>query len=127
GRLYKAEIQVRGNEVVTYIDGQQLHRHECKSWQPKPLYYSVVKDAEDHYICKLVNATDKDRQVRILLPQGADCKEAVIEYMDGYLPDERNSYEDPQKVIPRMKNMAVSDGEIIYRSKAYSLGVIRFL
>ncbi len=126
GRLYKAEIQVRGNEVVTYIDGQQLHRHDCKSWQPKPLYYSVVKDAEDHYICKLVNVTDKDQQVRILLPQGTDCKEAVIEYMDGYLPDERNSYEDPQKVIPRMKKMAVSGGEIIYRSKAYSIGVIRF-
>ncbi len=125
GTEYEGKLIVDGNKISTYINGKLYCNHTLKSSNVKPLYYSVVKDKKGAIIVKVVNPDEEEKQLSIEL--GKSRKQGVeIHYMEGFTKDDRNSFQEPEKVIPKVKAIAIEDGKLEYKVKGLSIAVFRF-
>ena len=126
-REYQAKLVVKGGKVQTYLDGILYCEHCCRDAVPKKLYYSAVKDADGAVIVKAVNVQNEERELTIFLPETEKIYDRVQIYrMEGLTPDDRNSFEEPKKVVPTEWEEKNIRTPYQYHMKGHSMIVMRF-
>lgn len=127
GRIYEARILVKDGQVRTYIDGKEYGSHTCRSAEPENLYYSAVKKKDGTVIVKVVNAQEEIKNVKIVLHGEDEVRKRVdILAMEGYQLEDRNSFEEPRRVVPVDKSSGMDGNEFAYRLPGNSMAVLRF-
>lgn len=122
GETVPCSLQVRRNHILAQV-GEWNMEHACLSAMPDELYYSAVKDEEGNVIVKLANLTQEEKKVRIETQK--ERRNAVVHEISGCSPEWRNSFEEPNKVSPETKKLAVEGKELAWQLAPYSLAVIR--
>lgn len=127
-REYEAKLVVEENIVRTYIDGVLYCDHICKSAEPDALYYSAVGENDGTVIVKAVNAEETEKEICIDLNQnvGTSWNRVLISSMEGFLPEDRNSFEEPQKVAPTEKEYKIDPEGYTFTLQGSSFAVLRF-
>ena len=125
GRLYRAKLTVKGAEAETSIDGRVFCHHKFRTVQPEKLYDSAVKDQDGSVIVKLANVLEESRKIEIRIPDKT-FSGAEIHEMSGYELTDKNSFEKPEKVSPKVSRMEISDGVLQYELPGYSFAVMKF-
>lgn len=122
-RVYEIELKADGRLVTVVVDGKEIVSHRLEPFRAKPLYYSASREGKD-IIVKLVNATQNPQPVELAL-EGVSEAEGKMYVMEGYAPDDANSFEEPCKVTPAVKEIQVRGGCLEVEMPAYSLKVMR--
>lgn len=126
-RTYEARLSVDGNHVRTYIDGAKYCDHVCRSAEPEEVYYSAVKEEDGSVIVKAVNAKAEGKELEILLR--GDEKFNIVEViaMEGFRPEERNSFEEPRRVVPanRTENLAGNQFRYVLQGNSFAVMVFK--
>lgn len=109
-REYEAKLIVRDGCIQTYIDGVLYCQHICRDIEPEFLYYSAVYGTDDSVIIKAVNTEMEKKEIIIQLPENGKMYQKVkIIRMDGFQPEDRNSFEEPEKISPHiLEEMRIS-------------------
>lgn len=127
GKEYEAKLVVDGNHVRTYLDGILYCEHTCKSCEPEPLYYSAVKDENQDVIVKVVNVENMEKEIDITLEQaGVDSGTVTIFSMENFDLMDKNSFEEPEKVVPIVREDCFRGGKFQYVAGGDSLAVLIF-
>ena len=124
GRWYTLKVEVRGDHIATYIDGERVHDFTIE--MPDVLYANAEVDVKSgELIVKIVNFGEKEAPVRLLLAEGRryNWNKARLTLLAGDALDE-NTKEEPQKVVPQEVSFAL-DTEGNYIAPANSLSIIR--
>lgn len=126
-RVYEARLLVENGQIKTYIDGQEYCSHICRSAEPDELYYSAVRENDGTVIVKAVNAQEEAKALNIILhgKEGQGGRVDVLA-MEGYQPGDRNSFEEPQKVIPVERTYDIHGNEFRYMLPGNSMAVLCF-
>ncbi|MBO7498504.1 MAG: DUF1080 domain-containing protein, partial [Bacteroidaceae bacterium] len=123
-RWYTLKVEVRGEHIATFIDGEKVHDFNVEA--PDILYANAEVNAKSgELIVKLVNFGEKDAPVNIIFAEGSryDWSKAKLTLLKGDALDE-NTKQEPEKVIPQTTPFALAaDGS--YLAPANSLSVIR--
>ncbi|MDO5398315.1 MAG: alpha-L-arabinofuranosidase C-terminal domain-containing protein [bacterium] len=120
-KSYDVVLEVRGNNVMAFIDGVKYQDTSIKSAEAvKPLYYSAVDD-NGSVILKAVNVTEKFAEIDVSII-GKDYKNATIYQLSGDKND-KNSFDKPNRIVP-VKRSVEFDNTLIL--PPYSMSVICF-
>lgn len=125
---YLLELEVTGRHIRTLIDGELINETEDKLPVIEPLYYSAsVESLTGDIIVKVVNVQDTPVKVQIELEQiGKEDLSATIYEMSGYELEEENSFETPEKIVPKQHDITVKANKIDYEFPKQSITIIRF-
>ena len=91
------------------------------------LYATVCYDDESReHIIKLVNTGTEARETEVVIQAGASVKpQASVVTLSTADPGDRNTIEEPDKVVPVSTELQVVNGAVRLELKPYSLTVIR--
>ena len=122
-RWYTLKVEVRGEHITTYIDGEKTLDHTIQT--PDILYANAETDSKSgELIIKVVNFGNEDAPVQIdLASSKRNLAKAQLTVLKGDALDE-NTAEEPEKVVPADIPLTLNaDGT--YTAPAYSLSIIR--
>lgn len=124
GRWYDIRIEVRGNRIRCYLDGQLVHDFEDK---PISALYAVASRHERtrEVILKVVNVSDRDIETEVRLPGARALQptgKAVT--LTGDSPDAENSFEQPRRIAPVEKTLQGVASSFRYTFPRYSVTVL---
>lgn len=122
-RVYEVELKVEGRLVTAVVDGKEIVSYRLEPFHAEPIYCSASREGKD-IIVKLVNATQNQQSVELFL-KGVSEAQGTLYLMEGYKPDDENSFEEPCKVIPVIKEIQLENGHLDVKMPAYSLKVLR--
>lgn len=123
---YTLKLVVSGRNIKTYVNGVMWNDTVDRLPEIEELYVTTsVDEKTGETILKAVNLTGEEKNVKIAL-EGAEKSEAKIIDFSGYELSAENTFEEPDKVKPREKNVKVSDNELVYDFPAHSVTVIVF-
>ncbi|MCH9274769.1 hypothetical protein JS533_000470 [Bifidobacterium amazonense] len=136
GVAYRCRLSVDGARVRGWIDDTSIFDHTFKRPDPRPLYYSAVRDeTTGETIIKLVNVTDATRPVTVRLacdggsePSGSprpELRTAVVEAIDGVPLDAENDFDAPERVRPATRLVDVEDGAVSLTVGPHSFHMLR--
>lgn len=126
-REYEAKLVVDKNHIETYINGILYCEHKCKSCEAESLYYSAVKDKDQNVIVKIVNFESLEKEVTITLDRAeTDSGTVLISVMENFRLADKNSFEEPEKVVPMIKRKRFRGGEFNYTAGRNSLAILFF-
>lgn len=123
-REYRAVLEVENNIARAYIDGVLCYTYENMKAVPEELYYSASKDEAGNVILRIVNVRPDEKILNISFDDGMD-HEVSASIMDGYQAEDRNSLEEPQRVVPREEKLQVKNGRMEYLVSGLSAAVLR--
>lgn len=126
GKKYQAKIQVSGGKVITYLDGVAVCEHTCRTTEPDTLYYSAVKDKNGDLIVKVVNAEEEEKEL-ILYMDKKEVRNVEIMQMTGYDLEDKNSFDEPERVVPEYIQQKQYGRVFRYFLKSYCLAIFRFI
>lgn len=123
-RWYTVRISCYNDVIRCYIDGSLIHEVTLSSL---PALVSVATlDKENHRILlKVVNTTQHEERTELLI-HGISVKNQgkVIELSAA--PDERNTFEEPQRIMPIKKEISFSMGRsMIYTFSPNSVTLLK--
>lgn len=126
GREYELKLQVAGRRIRTYIDGKLYHDIDSRPVMVEPVYLSAVEDENGDILVKAVNLSGEDRETEISL-QGLEgsrhCLKASV--MNGWRPEEENSFEEPEKISPKEEWKEFTGAGFNWNFPAESITVLR--
>ena len=127
-RWYDIEIQVEGERFRCYLDGEL----DCEGVLPKsygPVYTTSGFDEETgDVILKLVNGSDEEQSVDISLennPYEINPNASMIQLAYEGTPDEENSIEEPDKIVPANYEFTGAGDEFSMELPSYSFTILR--
>lgn len=121
-RTYYLTLTVRGLEISTAVDGQEMNRITERPLQYKPLYLAAsVESNTGDVILKAVNVQKQDVSANISVPCCA-CTEEVL----CALPESANTLDEPEKVIPHVKLHSGLENGMRHVFHGYSVTILRF-
>ena len=118
-------MRVNKRHVQVWVDGIMEVEADCEPFAAQPLYYSASLDDNGDVILKVVNASQKVQNVTVYL-DGMNNADGVLYAMEGFAREDRNSFEEPQKVIPKQSDISVKNGKMEIDMPADSLRVYHF-
>ncbi|WP_302416337.1 family 43 glycosylhydrolase [Blautia marasmi] len=127
GRTYDLEIRVRGRRVETFVDGVPEQETEVLRVLAEPVYItsSLEKDTGD-VIIKLVNVLPREQKVQICLEGEENSRFAGSLYrMDGFGREDRNTFEHPDLVTPKVTAAAFESNRFEVDIKPESICILR--
>ena len=125
GKHYQVEVNVKQGRITVYVDGNTVIDSECLSVTIEPIYCCASFDNSTRdIIVKAVNLKNEAYMTEIEL-KDTGIEKAEVYHMDGYALDERNSFEEPRRVIPKTDSVPVIDGKIRYMMPARSINIFR--
>lgn len=126
GKVHEAKLVVDGSKIQTYIDGKLYCDHICKS-RIEELSYSAVKEESGTVIVKLVNPENCEKMVHIHMDadDGGFQEEVNVSLMTGFALKDRNSFEEPELVVPTECKCEWDGAVLSYRLPGHSLAVLR--
>lgn len=125
-RVYSARLVVDGCQVRAYIDGKECGSHACRDIEAEELYYSAVRTQDERVVIKAVNVQSEAKKLCIALHGGQQWKKVDILAMEGFRPEDRNSFAEPEKVSPAAGQAAVSENQFCYTLPGQSMAVLCF-
>jgi alpha-L-arabinofuranosidase len=125
-RWYDIKIEVEGNRIRCYLDGDLVQEVE-ENLHPGPLFLVAGKDkATSDYIVKVVNVSDKEQKGQIVFDgwNGGKLSGEVTELTSDHLDDE-NSFDNMTKIKPQTHSITGLDASFDYTFSKYSVTVLR--
>jgi alpha-N-arabinofuranosidase len=127
GRWYDVKVELQGNQVRCYLDGELVQEAEISPPNISRLFATASRDdATGQVILKVVNPTDDATSVSVDLGGfnlGSDTARAIV--LSGK-PDDVNSIAEPGKVVPQEKSMAITGSHYEATFEPHSLTILRF-
>lgn len=122
GRWYTLKVEVRGEKIATFIDGEKVSEYTITT--PDIFYANAETDADGSLIVKIVNFGDEDAPVKINLSNVSDNAYSVTT-LKGAALDE-NTKEEPLKVVPVTATYSTPFGaSSTFSAPGNSLSIIR--
>ena len=102
--------------------GTTLLASECSDTDG--IYQVASVDDEGNRILKLVNTSAADCSLTVTMEHSDACApEATVSVLKADSPDDKNSFSDPEHIVPKESRLAVGS-EFSYELPAYSINVI---
>jgi alpha-L-arabinofuranosidase len=125
GRWYDVKLEVKGQSVACYLDGQLVH--QITRPQPKALYASATREEKSgDVIVKVVNgsadALDTEIDLNGVKNPSATARATVLTSAS---PADENTLEEPTKVSPRTETIDLSGSILTHKFPGNSLTVLR--
>ncbi|NIK77101.1 alpha-L-arabinofuranosidase [Paenibacillus castaneae] len=127
GIQYELELEVSGRRIRAFINGGLIHDTEDKLAVIEPLYYSAsVEDKTGDIIVKAVNLQERRVSAKIEFMELPNSSyEADIFELSGHALEDENSFEKPDRIVPKEKSMAIDGHRIVYDFPKHSVTVFR--
>lgn len=125
GVEYEAKVVVSDSQVRTYINGVLCNDITCNRLNIRELYYSAVEAENGDIIIKLVNLLEESKEVTIQFEENSEYN-VDISYMSGYDLTERNSLDEPEKIVPKYKTETIKTRRYQYIVSGNEVAVLRF-
>ena len=120
GHAYRMVLEVRGREIITHVDGEELNRVTERPLRLRPLYLAAsVEDATGDVILKAVNVQADAVTADIDLP----CRSAAVEMLCAP-PEAVNTLDDPDAVVPTVSRVN-AEGGLCFTFPGYSVTILR--
>lgn len=117
---YTLSLEVRGNEIITWVDGEIMNRITDRPVRLRPLYLAAsIEEATGDVILKAVNVQADAVSAVIDLPC-ASCTEEVL----CASPESTNTLDHPDTVAPVIRQYAV-EGPLTHCFPGHSVTVLR--
>ena len=125
GRTYELELQVDGRNIKTFVDGVQYHDIKVKPVIQEPLYTTASAKNDGSIILKIVNLSDTTKELDIHLHgMGGKTNMGKMIRMSGFSLDDVNTFEEPEKVVPKITGIMSEAGDVILDVPAQSVSII---
>ncbi|HIT85580.1 MAG TPA: alpha-L-arabinofuranosidase [Candidatus Ornithomonoglobus intestinigallinarum] len=125
GVLYDVEIRVRRGRIVNIINGVTVNDVSCPEAVIEPIYCSASKEyGSGDVLIKAVNLRNNGYAAEFKL-DGLNIKSAEVFHMDGFAPDDTNTFDEPCRVSPKKDDAAVENNIIKYTVPPMSVNVFR--
>lgn len=122
---YKLKLEVCGRQLRTYINGKLWNDIEDKRLITEELYYTAGIDEESgDIIVKAVNVNDIVVESIIELPF-TDRMRLKLSELCGCAKEDKNSFDEPEKIFPKDKEMISEGNSIEYEFAPLSVTVMR--
>jgi len=127
GREYELAVEIQGRRIRVSADGQLIAETEDRLPQIEPLYYTAsVEDASGDILIKAVNIQEVPVSVQLELGGMSDeSRNVEIHELSGYELNQENSFEEPEAVVPKLREMRIGCSRFEYEFPARSLTVLR--
>ncbi len=123
---YLLQLEVRGREIRTFVDGQPCNHVVDHLPELEELYITASIDRNDgRTIVKVVNLTGDDKETKITLC-GIQKHQVEIQTLSGYGLSDKNTFGDPEHIVPRTEWQDVRDNMLNYVFKSHSLTIFSF-
>ena len=122
GEFNHFRYEVNGKQMLLYLNGKLLHEASVPAFKALT---SIANDTDLHIIIKVVNMSEEDDEIEILL----DC-DVEDDYEACVVSGEKaaeNSFECPQNVSDVTHRLSGSARKFVYRAPALSANVIRLI
>ncbi|MCK9206066.1 MAG: DUF1080 domain-containing protein [Salinivirgaceae bacterium] len=128
GQWYDVKIEIRGNTVKAYLDGELVQEISDKTLAVKSLIMSAAIDSTSgDIILKIVNASAKAIKTQIVLNEAVNLTgKASATVLTSASPLDENTLEEPKKVYPKTEEVKLSGTSCKRTFPGNSLTVIRF-
>jgi hypothetical protein len=123
GKTYKITVEVSGDNVKGYIDGELYFDYNCGAEAEAKAYTVVSNDDNGDIIIKLVNVTEKASTVAVKIDNANVGPEAVINQVAGNSLDNDNIFGADPNTHVTMKEFTLNgfSNEFNYTMPAYSV------
>jgi alpha-L-arabinofuranosidase len=127
GIEYEYRLEVSGRVIRTYIDNVLINDTEDKLPVIEPLYYSASSErATGDVIVKVVNVQENSVQAEVVLSDLPQTSLTVDVYeLSGHALDEENSFEAPERVVPKQRSFSTEGCSFSYEFPKHSVTVFR--
>lgn len=123
---YFLELEICGRKIRTWVNGELYNDTVDRLPELEELYVTTSVDKNrGRTILKAVNLTGEEKTVRILL-EGSEKKHVKISGMKGYGLGDTNTFEEPERIIPREDEMPVAENALTYTFAPHSVTVLSF-
>ncbi|MDQ6417909.1 alpha-L-arabinofuranosidase C-terminal domain-containing protein [Paenibacillus sp. LHD-117] len=128
GVEYDLELRVEGRTIQAYIDGELINETVHIPTIIESLYCSSsIEEGTGDIIVKAVNVQDVEVEARIQL---ADMRSERLLFdvyeMAGHALDAMNSFEEPEKIVPKHESMLATGNQVSHVFPKHSVTVFRF-
>jgi len=125
GRGYELSLHVKGRYITAAVDGEEHLMIEDKPVIIQPLYYTAsVDEKDDSVIIKVVNLKQEDVSMEITL-NGAIGRVNGQVFEMAYQPEEENSLDHPENVVPIEGEINVDGAQFPFTFKSMSFTILR--
>jgi len=125
GRWYEIRIELKDATVKCYLDGKLVQEAACKP--TRALYAAAGRDARTgEIVIAAVNSGSRPLATEIKLAGAKNVGQigtAIV--LSSASPDDENSVEHPDKVVPRKQTVNVGKAQFTYLLPAWSLNMLR--
>ncbi|MDF2648897.1 MAG: alpha-L-arabinofuranosidase domain protein [Paenibacillus sp.] len=124
---YELTLEISGRQIRAWIDGVLFHDTEDKLPVIEPLYYSAsFERSTGETIVKVVNVQENSVRAQIALADLHKTSLTVDVYeMSGHALDDENTFESPERVLPKQKEFSTEDCSFHYDFPKHSITVFR--
>jgi len=128
-REYKLDLEVRERHIRTFIDGELINETEDRIPVIEELYYSAsIENSTGNIIIKVVNVQEKAVTTQLILEGiGVETLTGTIFEMSGYKPEDENSFDAPQLVVPKQRDFSYKLEDFLYEFPKQSITIFRLL
>lgn len=126
-RQHDLSFRIEHGDFDVRFDGETLLSGVIPAYDPEPFYQSAVLDRNGDLVVKLVNVQPTPVAVDVEIAGAPRHGRILIDHIDGYELDARNSLDQPEHVKPRREQDTYSGNAYSLTLPAYSLQVVRFL
>lgn len=124
-REYTLRLEVNGKQIRTYVNGELYNDTVYRLPELEELYVTAGIDRESgQTILKAVNLTGEAKTTLISL-EGVQ-KKAVVTELKGHALTEENTFDEPDRIVPVSREIAVGGKEMEYEFAPHSMTVIVF-
>lgn len=128
GRWYDVRMEIEGSTVRCFVDGKLIHEGRR---EPIPAYASVagLDEKSGETILKFVNADKEAKTMTIRLDgaeQGDIAGTATTLQSPTSDPLDENSFDQPEKIVPKTTDFRAKAPEFSYEFPARSVVVLRW-
>lgn len=120
GQYHKLKMETDGKRVICSIDGESVIEAELPHYDE---IQTIALDTEDGVIIKLVNISEEDRDVHIMLDRSVEAR-----YEAGVIsgrPSDKNTMQNPEAVTEHWSERDGASQSFIYNVPASSVNVLR--
>lgn len=125
GRTYELKVEVKGDTVKCYIDGELYVDYDFNLDKEYECYSVVSKDDNGDIIIKLVNVTDSSKTVAVNIDNADISGTAIINQVAGNSLTDENVLDAEETCTLKEFTMEGFDSSFNYTVPAYSVTSIR--
>ncbi len=128
GRWYDIRIEVRGDRVKCFLDGQLIHDiNYHRGGNVKALYACASRDDKTgDFIVKVVNASANSSRPPLTCPAQNLAGTAQATVLTSEEPFDENSIDDPKKISPKIEPVTFTGTTLTRMFTGNSFTVLRF-